>query len=59
MDNILTLGEQDYRNLFINCSTLDLNKEKRYSSIPSTDTPTVATDGFDWEEDFEKAYGIK
>lgn len=57
--DIPELNERDYKNLFINCSTLDLNKEKRDSSIPSTDTTTVTTDGFDWDEDFEKAYGIK
>lgn len=45
----------DYKNLFITCSTLNINKEKRDSSIPSKDTPTetitVTTDGFDLEED--------
>lgn len=59
MDEIPTLREMDYRNLFITCSTLDLDKEKREVSKPSTDTQTVTTDGFDWDEDFEKAYGIK
>ena len=59
MDDIPTLREMDYRNLFITCSTLNINKEKGEVSIPSKDTTTVTTDGFDWEEDFEKAYGIK
>lgn len=59
MDDIPTLKGSDYKNLFITCPTLDLDKEKREVSIQSTDTTTVTTDGFDWEEDFEKAYGIK
>lgn len=59
MDDIPTLREMDYRNLFITCSTLNINKEKREVSITYTDTQTVTTDGFDWDEDFEKAYWIK
>lgn len=59
MENIIVLGEEDYRNMFRSCSTLNINKEKREVSKPSTDTDSVTTDGFDWDEDFEKAYGIK
>lgn len=56
MDYMLTLRENDFRNLFITCSTLNMDKEKREVSIPSTDTHTVTTDGFDWDEDFRRAY---
>lgn len=56
MDDIPTLRDNDYKNLFITCTHIDLDKEKREVSIPSTDTQTVTTDGFDWDGDFRRAY---
>lgn len=62
MDDIPTLRDMDYKNLFIACTYIDINnKEKREVSKPSTDTDTntVTTDGFDWDEDFRRAYSVK
>lgn len=48
----------DYRNLFITCTHIDINKENGDLSIPSVqDIETVTTDGFSWEEDERRAYG--
>jgi hypothetical protein len=55
MDGILTLRELDFRNLFINCTHIYINKEKGEPSIPSVQD--ITTDDFDWEENFRKAYG--
>lgn len=57
MDDIPTLGENDFRNLFITCTHIDINnKENGEVSKPSTDIKTVTTDGFDWQEDERRAY---
>ena len=55
MDDIHTLREQDFRNLFITCTHIDINKEKGEQSIPSVQD--IETDGFSWEENERRAYG--
>lgn len=54
MDDILTLREQDFRNLFITCTHININKENVDLSKPSVQY--ITTDGFDWEENERRAY---
>lgn len=53
----MELKENDYRNLFINCVSVCINKEKEEPTIPSVQD--ITTDGFDWDKDFNEAYNIK
>ena len=52
--DIPTLREQDYKNLFVTCTHIDINKENGEPSIPSVQD--ITTDGFDWEENERRAY---
>ena len=54
MDDILTLRENNYENLFITCTHIDINKENEDNKEKHFDN--IITDGFDWQEDERRAY---
>lgn len=54
MDDIPTLKGRDYKNLFITCTHIDINKEKGEPSVQSVQD--IITDGFDWQENERIAY---
>lgn len=53
----MELTENDYRNLFINCVSVCINKENDDNKEKHLDN--IVTDGFDWDKDFNEAYNIK